>query len=243
MKKTVLAIALATLAMPSLAAKDHWSFGIGTGLSSLNLDGDVGFATEEGGIIEDLDLDNGDTADMFESAFGFGSFANKGPLTIHFSYATLTLEDDNRDWDVEWDKAEGELAVEYTFTQLGNHYIGAIGGVRYIDHEWEFKNKETKEKTKPEDDWTDAVIGLTHRVPITETWAWSNRADYGFGDSEGVVNLKTTLNWKPLDHWLFNFSLRYEDIEYGEKDDINDNDFYYYDVEEVTIGAGFVYVW
>ena len=106
--------------------------------------GDVGFATGAGGVIEDMDLDNGDTADMFESAFGFASFANKGPWTIRLSYATLTLEDDNSNFDAEWDKAQGELSVEYTFANTGSHRFGVIGGVSYTDHEWEPKNHQTQ---------------------------------------------------------------------------------------------------
>ena len=111
------------------AAEDRWSFGIGTGISSLALDGDVGFATESGGVVGDFDLDNGDTSDMVDSAFGFGGFANNGPWTIHFKFATLTLEDDNRDYGAEWDRNFGELALEYTFARAGNHAFGVLGGI------------------------------------------------------------------------------------------------------------------
>jgi hypothetical protein len=233
-----------TFAAPAAhAAEDSWSFGIGTGLSSLALDGDVGFATEGGGVIEDMDLDNGDTADMFESAFGFASFANKGRWTIHLAYATLTLEDDNRNYDAKWDRAEANLAVEYAFYKTGNNVFGVLAGVRMYDHDWEFKDKVTREKLKPDDDWTDGVIGLTHRLGFGNNWAWTNRAEYMGGDSEGGYTLQTALNWQPFEHWVFSGSLRYQDLEYGEEDDIGKNDFYYYDVEETTIGLGFMYVW
>ena len=227
----------------SQAAEDKWTFGIGTGLQSLNLDGDVVFATEDGGFIGDLDLDNGDTADMFESAFGFASFANKGRWTIHLGYGTLTLEDDDADLDAEWDRVEANLAVEYMFYQAGKHQFGVLAGVRMYDHEWEFQINSTGEKVEPEDDWTDGVLGLTHRVPFGKNWAWTNRVEYMGGDSEGGFTLQTGLNWQPYDHWVFNGGLRYQDLEFGEEDDINDNDFYYYDVEETTIGIGFMYVW
>jgi hypothetical protein len=245
--KAVLFAALAAglaLAPVSHAAKDEWSFGIGTGLQSLALDGDVGFATDAGGVIEDMDLDNGDTADMFESAFGFAGFVNTGRWTIHFGYGTLTLEDDNSNFDAEWDRAEGNLAVEYAFYQAGNHTFGVLGGVRMYDHEWEFQDKVTREKLEPEDDWTDGVIGLTHRVPFGKgnNWAWTNRAEYMGGDSEGGFTVQTAVNWQPFEKWVFSGSLRYQDLEYGEEDDINNNDFYYYDVEETTIGLGFMYL-
>jgi len=241
----VLALSAATLsfAPASYADSDDWRFGIGTGLSSLALDGDVGFTGENGGVIADVDLDNGDTADMFESAFGFGGFANKGPWTFKFGYSTLTLEDSDSDLDAEWDKAQAHLEVEYTFATTGNHRWGVLGGVHYTDHEWELQDKTTGFKAEPEDDWTDAVVGLTHSVPIADRWSWSNRMDYGFGDSEGVFSVKTAVNWQPYEHWIFNGSLAYYDIEYGDEGDINDSDFYYYDVEETVIGLGFVYTW
>jgi hypothetical protein len=231
------------LAPATFAAENEWTFGIGTGLNSLALDGDVGFATESGGVIEDMDLDNGDTADMFESAFGFASFANKGQWTVHLGYGTLTLEDDNSNFDAEWDRAEANLAVEYAFAKTGNHTWGVLGGVRMYDHDWEFQDKVTREKLEPDEDWTDGVVGLTHRVPFGKNWSWANRAEYMFGDSEGGFTVQTGVNWQPFTHWVFNGSLRYQDLEYGEENDIGKNDFYYYDVEETTIGLGFMYVW
>ncbi len=238
-----LAVAGFALVPAGQAAEDKWTFGIGTGLSLLDLDGDVGFTTADGGAIFELDLDNSDTADMFESAFGFGGFANKGRWTIHFGYATLTLEDSDADLDADWDRVEANLAVEYAFYQAGNHTFGVLGGVRMYDHEWEFQNKITDVKTEPEDDWTDGVIGLTHRVPFAGEWAWANRVEYMGGDSEGGYTVMTGVNWQPFESWIFNGSLRYQDLEFGEEDDINDNDFYYYDVDEFTIGLGFMYTW
>jgi hypothetical protein len=221
---------------------DEWRFGIGTGLGLLDLDGDVGFATEGGGFVGDLDLDNGDTGDMVESAFGFASFANKGRWTINLSYKTLTLEDDDSGVDAEWDRVEANLNVEYAFAQTGNHTWGVFAGARYFDHEWDF-DLDTGESADAEDDWTDAVVGLTHRVPFAEKWAWSNEVDYMFGDSEGGYTAQTGINWQPWTNWVFNLSLRYQSLEYGDEDDIDDDDFYYYDVDEITTGLGFMYVW
>jgi hypothetical protein len=240
---SALLLSAAALAPAVNAAEDRWSFGIGTGLSSLSLDGDVGFATPSGGVIGDFDLDNGDTADMFESAFGAGGFANKGRWTIHAKFATLTLEDDNRDFDAKWDRTFGEFAVEYMLGKAGNHAFGVIAGVNYTKHEWDFKNKETREKLSPDDDWTDAMIGVTHRLPLGKEWSWSNRIDYAGGDSEGTFNATTSLNWKPFTHWIFNVGLGYRDVEFGDEGDIDDNDFYYYDTDETTISLGFLYVW
>jgi hypothetical protein len=236
-------LALVAFAPAANAQGDGWRFGLGTGFSSFSLDGDIGFGTDEGGVIVDVDLDNGDTADLFESAFGFAGFAAKGRWTLNFSYGTVTLEDSDAGFDAEWDKAMGELSAVYHFAETGSHRWGALFGARMTDHEWKFKNKSTGLKADPEDDWLDAIVGLTHSVPISDNWTWANRAEYAFGDSEGSYYLTTALNWRPLEHWVFNVNARYIDVEYGDEDDINDNDFYYYDVEEPSIGLGFMYIW
>ena len=180
---------------------------------------------------------------MFESAFGFAAFAANGPWKVNFGYATLTLEDDDSDLDAEWDKVQAHLEVEYHFATTGKHRWGVLAGVTMFDHEWEFQNKVSGEKSEPEDDWTDAVVGVTHSVPFAKNWSWSNRADYMFGDSEGGFGVSTAVNWMVAESWVVNFSLSYEDLEYGDDGDIGDNDFYYYDVEETTIGVGFMYTW
>lgn len=232
-----------SFAPAGLAASDEWRFGIGTGLSSLALDGDIGFPGEDGGVVADIDLDNGDTADMFESAFGFGGFANKGLWTINFGYATLTLEDSDSGFDAEWDRSKAHLEVVYNFATTGNHRWGALGGIHYTDHDWDIKDQTTDFRSKFDDDWTDAVIGLTHNVPIVDKWSWSNRVEYGFGDSEGTFGAKTAVNWQPWEHWVFNGSLAYYSVEFGDEDDIDQSDFYYYDVDETVIGLGFLYTW
>jgi hypothetical protein len=200
-------------------------------------------ATPSGGVVLDVDVDNSDTMDMLESAFGFGGFAAKGPWTINFSFGTVTLEDDDSAFDIEWDKSAAELSVDYNFATTGNHRWGVLAGVNYTDHEWEFQDKTTGQKLEPEDDWTDVIVGLTHRVPIADKWSWSNRVDYGFGDSEGAFNVKTTVNWQPWPNWVFNVNARYYSVEFGDEDDIDDSDFYYYDIDEPSFGLGFVYVW
>ncbi len=239
---TVCAVLLAN-APAALAQEDGWRFGVGTGLMSFSLDGDIGFATSAGGVVVDVDLDNSDTADLFESAFGFAGFAANGPWTINFSYGTVTLEDDDAGFKAEWDKAAAELSVVYNFATTGNHRWGVLVGTRYTDHEWKFTDRATSEKVEPGDDWTDAIVGLTHAVPVSDKWFWTNRVDYGFGDSEGTFNAVTAINWQPWPNWVFNLKGRYYSVEFGDEDDINDSDFYYYDVDEPSIGLGFMYTW
>ena len=55
--------------------------------------------------------------------------------------------------------------------------------------------------------------------------------------------LQTQLNWHPLPHWGLNLHQRYLATEYGDKGDMNQNDFYYYKASEPSVGIGVHYTW
>ena len=241
LKTLRVATLIAWLMIAGSAHAEEWRFGIGTGFSSFSLDGDIGFATPAGGVIADIDLSNSDTSDLLDSAFGFAAFAMKDPWKINFVFATLTLEDKDSGLSAEWDKTQYELSVEYRFAKTGQHAWAVLFGVRGTDHEWDISTPMGR--FKPEEDWTDAIVGLTHAVPFADRWSWTNRVDYGFGDSEGVTSFRTALNWQPYRNWIFNVNARYSNTKFGESGDIGRSDFYLYDIEEAAIGLGFAYTW
>ncbi len=240
--EAALLLAATTLVMAQGAvAEDSWRFGIGTGFSSFSLDGDIGFATNNGGQIKGIDVSNSDTSDMLQSAFGLAGFAEKDVWRINLSGGTRSLEDSDSGLDLKWDSTNYEGSVSYTFATTGSSRWGALLGLRYTKHEW--KIKSATDKLEPDDDWTDVLIGLVQQMPLGDQWMWSNRLDYGFGGSEGTVNAVTTLGWKPLKQWTFYVNGRYFSTERGDKNDIADSDFYYYNVDEPSLGLGFVFVW
>ncbi|MEE4384693.1 MAG: hypothetical protein V2J02_22075 [Pseudomonadales bacterium] len=221
--------------------EDRWRFGVGTGISSFSLDGDIGVATSQGGVIDDIDLDNSETMDLIQSGIGGALFARKGPWTINLRVANFTLEDSDADVDYEWDNVLAESTVVYNFATTGNHRWGVLGGVRYIEHQWDITT--ATESLDPEDDWTDLVVGMTHAVPLAARWSWSNRVDYGFGESEGVWSAETSVNWQPFDHWLFNLGFTWFSAEFNDEGDVDQPDFYFYDVDQPAFRLGFLYLW
>ncbi len=236
-----LGLALALILGSSAQAQDKWRFGIGTGIASFSLDGDIGFPTPGGGVVFNVDLDNGDTSDLLESAFGLGGFAAKGKWKILYSFGTVTLEDSSGLLIAEWDRTQAELAGVYTFAKTGKHAWGVLFGARYTKHEWMFTTAMITALV--DEDWTDGLLGITHAVPFGSKWSWSNRLDAGFGDSESSIMLKTSINLRVGQHWLFNFSVAAKSIEFGDIADIANSDFYLYDVDEPTVGLGFMYLW
>ena len=91
----LLAVAVLILSTQGALAQEDWVFGIGTGSSSLTIDGDIGF----GSIKTDIDLDN--ASDYAKSGFGLAGFASKGNWAILWSAGSLTLEDDDKGLEAE----------------------------------------------------------------------------------------------------------------------------------------------
>lgn len=235
-----LTLALALILGPSLQAQDEWKFGIGTGIVSFSLDGDIGFPTPGGGVIFDIDLDNSDTSDLVESGFGFGGFAAKGKWQILYSLGTATLEDSDAGLSADWDRTQAEVAVVYNFAKTGNHFWNVLFGARYVDHDWTFTTATTTAEL--DESWTDGLIGITHVVPFATKWSWSNRLDAGFGDSESSTMFTTAINRRVGQHWLFNFNITLKSLEFGDAEEIANSDFYLYDVDETAFGIGFMYM-
>jgi hypothetical protein len=243
-----LVLALASLSsggvMADAPAAGDWHFGIGTGMSSFSLDGDLGFATPRGGFIKEIDLDNGETSDLIDSAMGANASASNGRWDILLSYGTSTLEDSASGLDAEWDRTSAEMSAVYNFAEVCGHKWGVLAGVRYTEHEWDIGSSTGAfPDVEPGDDWTDGIVGLTHSLRISEQWMWRNRIDAGFGDTEEAYFASTAIVWQPLDHWQFNLNAKFISTEFGDDNDINDPDFYLYDVDETSFGLGLALVW
>ncbi len=242
-----LAVVFALMVGPAWAdakqSGDEWKFGIGTGFSSFSLDGDLGFATSLGGVIQDIDLSNSETSDLVQSGFGLAGFARNEQWTILWSAGQQTLEDQDSGLKAKWDRTQAEIAAVYKIGEMGANSFGVLFGARYTRHDWDIKTRGLVTVNSPDEDWTDAILGVTHQLRFAEGWSWNNRADYGFGGSEGTTFASTNLTWQPFVHWAFNVSAQYLDTKFGDKSDINKSDFYYYDVKQPQFGIGFAYVW
>ena len=233
------ALALTLFVGVGAQAQDEWKFGIGTGISSFSLDGDIGFPGTPTGQVRDVDLDNSDTSDLVESGFGLGGFAAKGKWKILYSLGRVTLEDDDAGLTAEWDKDQAEVAGVYNFAKTGNHAWGVLFGVRHIAHDWTFTT--ATDTVGVDESWTDGLVGITHAVPFASKWSWSNRLDAGFGDSESSTVFSTAINRQIGKHWLVHLNIEATSLEFGEKEDIAKADFYLYDVDETAVGIGFLY--
>jgi hypothetical protein len=257
----VIGIACASLASIASADNTGWHYGIGTGFSSFSVNGDVGVpvtvkgnvpvgAVPPAGIVADVDLNNKETSDLTDSAAGLAAFAANEDWTVMASFSTLSLKDQDNRFDAEWDKTQAEFIVAYNFARVSCNTFAVQLGARYVEHDWSadvgripVTGGTVRMSSDVDDNWTDVVVGLMHTRPLAKGWVWRNMANYGFGGSEGTVFAQTSVIWKPLEHWAFNLNARYLSTEYGDKGDLGDNDFYYYNADEPAVGLGVNFVW
>jgi hypothetical protein len=250
----VLVAILFALTLPpgAQAAEDHWTFGIGTGVRGLNLDGDVGVGTGLGPIDLELDLKTSDVSDFIETAFGLGGFASKGRWTILAGGAYLELAGGNNgkaaggtnvESDVSFKVITGEIATVYRFAVTGKHAWGVLGGVNYTKHDFEadLTVGATDVERGFDHDWTDAVVGMTHHWQFADKWSWANRIDVGFGGSDGTGHLRTGVGWQAAKWFNLGLYAEAKKVDYENGDD-SDSDWYKYDVTESGLGVAFGFV-
>jgi len=251
----ILAIVLTTALLGAPAAQADWYFGIGTGLSLMNVDGKQGFDTVAGPVKFDVKLDPKDFNDLTKSAFGFGGYATDGKWLVQYSLASLELQDKvSSDVGASTVKAKvnfkiygAELTVGYPFYQSPSLVMLLDLGVRYTEHK--FNNSisvsgaiNAERQRKFSNDWTDGLVGVTMNVPFADKWTWSTRFNGGFGGSDGTYMASTGLSWRFHKSWSAGATVKYMAVDY-ENGKPGDSDWYFYDADETSVGLVFLYNW
>jgi hypothetical protein len=199
---------VAGLLSVSLSGVAHadWSFGIGTGIFRVNFDGDIGYNIEYnniGPVEHDVDLDADDVSDVMETAFGLGGYATDGKWMIQYSFGMLELEDDASVVLSSGDSVYSKIGFDKTNAELTVGYP-IYHDARYTDHEIDRDltiNGTRVASRDIDEDWTDALFGISADIPFAEKWMWNNKFNAGFGGSEGTYFAQTGVTWRFLKHW------------------------------------------
>ena len=260
MKLSVFTLCISLMALLFVAAPVHaeWFFGIGTGLSLMNVDGKQGFNTELAGPVKyDVKLNPKDFRDVTKSAFGFGGYATDGTWMVQYSYAKLELEDKVSEYVADYDST---LTTKINFKMTGAeatvgypvyrtpHLVTLVdAGVRYTKHEFDGSVTASgavsgRRGRDFDHSWTDAVLGVSINVPLAKTLSWNNRLNAGFGGSDGTYFVSTGLSWRFLKHWSTGLTGTYKKVKY-ENGSKGDSDWYLYDVDESSLGLNVLFNW
>ena len=245
-------ICLATMGFQSMTQADEseWKFGIGTGFFALNIDGEIGLNLTTlglGGQQFDVDLSADDTMDLMETAIGFGGYATNGSWLIDYGFNYLELVDTISNDIVE----RGEFTVEVTGFEIlvgypvfktPNIVISLHGGARYVRHELtsDITASGTRAIETIDEDWIDALFGVSANIPLSDKWMWINKFNAGFGGSEGTYQGFTGLNWQFHKSWSAGVYGRFTAVEF-ENGHKGDKDWYFYDADEYGAGINIFY--
>jgi len=248
----ILAASLAASSLAS-AAEDEWHFGIGTGLSALDIKGDLGFTSLIAGpVTVSLDLTPNDVSNYMKTAFGFGGFAAKDEWKITYALKYLELQDDGNGTtpggvsvaaSTNFKAHGADVAGIYQFAKTGQAVWGALGGLRYTKHK--LTNTLTVGATTGENSfshsWTDVLIGLTNSYYFSKEWSWNSRLDAGFGGSDGTYHGNTGVSWRFAESWVGSATVDYvaNDFSTGTP---GDSDWYLYKGREASGGISVLYL-
>ncbi|WP_286818444.1 hypothetical protein [Desulfobacter sp. UBA2225] len=247
--RRILIAAIIAISMVSSSAYAEWHFGIGTGPSILKIDGDIGFHTNIAGPVKmNVDADPDDIMDVMDSALGLSGYASNGKWTFKAAYANLVLEGSGGNraahLDIEADLTGAEFAVGYALYEKPYLNLNLIGGIRYTEHEIsvDFSTERSQLNRTIDNDWTDAVIGLSANVPLTHTLTWNTQMDFGFGGSEGTYTANTGLTWQFYKGWSGTLFCKYAAVDF-ENAARGSQDWYLYDMNEQSLGLAIFYNW
>ena len=167
---------------------------------------------------------------------------------IRYSFGMLELEGNSSESgisaNIDYKTSGGELTVGYPIYKSSPVSFSLLGGLRYTKQELKSRVTDgvTTLTTDNDNNWTDAVIGATADVQLSDNWTWNTRGDAGFGGSEGVYSASTGVTWRFLENWSATLSAKYAAVEF-ENGNQGDADWYLYDVDETTMGLAILYNW
>jgi hypothetical protein len=245
------------LSVSTASAQDgkKWYFGIGTGLSGTNLEGDMGLYSEPLGatIKPEVELDPGDFQDLVSTAFGLGGYATNTKWMITYKGGFIELEGDGSGTLPGGDSYATNIKFKITFfeTQAGyvayrspnrKFHLQPYTGVRFTKHKIEndLTVNDNLSTFEHDNSWADLLLGTTLGYAFSPKWSWSLSADGGFGGSEGSFTGKTSITWKPHPHWSFSPNATFSSTEY-ENGEEGDTDWYLYDMDQTQFGLSFLY--
>lgn len=253
-------IALLSLAASSLLSVAHaeWNYGVGTGPVLLNAKGDEGFNLGIGGIgpvTLDVDLEPDDFSDAAETMLGLGGYATNGQWLFTGTFGLLELEakpskafgPQTISAELDYDIFSAELTAGYLVHASDRLVVFVYGGVRYISHDINLDLTASgpisgTRSGSIDEDWVDALIGVSADVILCEQWSWNNRLEAGYGGSDGSYLAQTGVTWRFAEHWSTSLYGSYYAIDY-ENGSKGDSDWYLYDVDEFGLGLNVMFHW
>jgi len=168
-----------------------------------------------------------DILENMDSVFTIHFEARKGKWTILTEYQTVDLKPTatgpgNIPLDISFENDMFELAGTYQISQSNTTRWELLAGVRNTAQK--LSGSVSGGPALPiavDEDWWDVILGGRVFVDLSKRWTFAGRADYGFGDSDSVVNLALLFDYR-FNNWGSVFvGGRYMDYDFETGSGIN----------------------
>lgn len=255
-RSSTLGVVLVAAITFSSAANADWNYGFGPGGGWTNIEGNQGFNTLVGPVKYDVSFSPDDLSDMASSGYGLGGYATDGKWLVQYSLSSIELEDTDTavvaahtvNTKINFTTSGGEVTVGYPIRMSSAVATYLDAGLRYTKHELDNlvtisgPTVNTEGKSVFSNNWTDAIVGLTINVPLSQQWSWNNRLNAGFGASDGTYLATTGVTWRFHKNWSAALRAKYVNVKY-ENGSQGQSDWYLYDAEETTGSLAVLYNW
>jgi hypothetical protein len=225
-RRTGLAALLLAFSLPGVSAAQQpgewlvapylWASDVGWDLSARG-DGTVAFS---------------DLVDKIDGAGLIRVEYTRNKIGFTFDYVGMSLSDGRRfstpgplpvDVNVraDLDMTVFESGVFYR-PSARDHGVDIIGGIRYTDTDTTLI--VTPANTQPQrfdggDSFTDIYIGARYLHRLNDAWDFSVRGDYGFGGSDGALNLLAGVGWRSRGSFGMSLVYKHQSFEFDERID------------------------
>lgn len=212
-------VALVAISMaPGIAAAAEGEWLIAPYLWAADVSWDI---AERGGGSAEF----GDLVDKLDSAALIRVEYVRNKIGVTFDYVGMSLSDGTNittpgpipisiDIDASMDLAVLEAGVFYRLAASGSGF-DILGGVRSTDLDATLivmPSNAPMQRIDAGKSFTDAYVGARYLHQLNESWDLSVRGDYGFGGSNGALNLMAGLGWRSKG--TFGMSLAYRHFEF-----------------------------
>jgi hypothetical protein len=95
-------------------------------------------------------------------------------------------------------------------------------GIREVDNDATLMVTPTNSPTQRIDSnagFTDVFLGARYLHRLTDRWDFSVRGDYGFGDSDGMLNLAAGVGWRTAGTFGMHLAYRHMAVEFDHRVD------------------------
>jgi len=221
LNRLILAVLLAFLPAAATAQDAEWLIAPYAWVPDIGLSQSSGGG---GGISGSDLLDKTDAAGMIRVE------AAKGRWGVSVDYLWLGLSDERTESITdpipanvtvrgELDLGAVELAGIYRPTGEADG-LSLLFGMRYINSEKTvlviFPPPVPTDRVDDDTSVTDVMLGARYTHRIGQRWDLNLRGDYGFGDSEGTLNLVASAGFRFNDVFATQLGYRYMDLEYKD---------------------------